>query len=127
MAIPSRTNKWIFIRYQEIYCSWDELRTNWVLGKHEESVVLYLDESELNSLYVIDVPQFASVIQYDPLVDLHVLAIDEATAKHMLEDKSDLSLDMSTLLSMVRLILYQSYEIQIRDRHAVWAAKFSLW
>ena len=57
---------------------------------------------------------------------MHVLAIDEATVKHILEDKSDLSLDMSTLLSMVHLILYQSYEIQIRDRHAVWAAKFSL-
>jgi len=103
----------------------DELRTNWVLGKHEESVVLYLNESELNSLYVIDVPRFASVIQYDPLVDLHVLAIDEAAAKHLLEENPKLKSDVNTLLSMIQLILYQSYELQIRDQNAVWAAKLS--
>lgn len=103
----------------------DELRTNWILGKHEDCAVLYLNEPDLNSLYIVDVSRFASLIQYDPLVDLHVLAIDEAAAKRMLEDNPDLKLDANTLLSMVHLILYQSYEIQIHDQHAVWAAKFS--
>lgn len=103
----------------------DELRTNWILGKHEGCPVLYLNEPDLNNLYIVDVPRFASLVQYDPLADLHVLAIDEAAAGRMLEDNPDLKLDLNTLLSMVHLILYQSYEIQIHDRHAVWAAKFS--
>lgn len=103
----------------------DELRTNWVLGKHENCPVLYLNDEDLNSLYIVNLPRFASLVQYDPRVDLHILAIDEAIAKHMLEDKPDLGLDMSTLLSMVRLTLYQSYEIQIHDQQAVWAATFS--
>jgi len=58
-------------------------------------------------------------------VDLQVLAIDEVAAKRMLEDNPDLKVDVNTLLSMVHLILYQSYEIQIHDRHAVWTVKFS--
>lgn len=103
----------------------DDLRTNWILGKHESCPVLHLNDQDLNSLYVVDVPRFASLVQYHPLVDLHVLPIDETTAKRILEDNPDLKLDMSTLCSMVHLTLYQSYEIQIHDRHAVWAAKFS--
>lgn len=103
----------------------DELRTNWILGKHEGCPVLYLNEPDLNNLYIVDVPRFASLVQYDPLADLHVLAIDKAAAEHMLEDNPDLKLELNALLSMVHLILYQSYEIQIHDRHAVWAAKFS--
>jgi hypothetical protein len=103
----------------------DELRTNWILGKYEGCPVLYLNELDLNNLYVVDAPRFASLIQYDPIINLHVLSIDEAAAGRMLEDDPDLKLDVNTLLSMVNLILYQSYEIQIHDRHAVWAAKFS--
>ncbi len=103
----------------------DELRTNWILGKHEGRLILHLNDRALDSLYVVDVPKFASLVQYDPIVDLKVLAIDEVTAKQMLKDNPELNLDANSLLSMVRLILYQSYEIQIRDRKAVWAAKFS--
>jgi hypothetical protein len=103
----------------------DELRTNWILGKHEGRLILHLNDPDLDSLYVVDVPKFASLVQYDPIVDLKVLTIDEVTAKHMLEDNPNLKLDVDSLLSMVRLILYQSYEIQIHDRKAVWAAKFS--
>ena len=103
----------------------DDLRTNWILGKHAICPVLYLNDQDLNSLFVVDVARFATLAQYNPLVDLHVLPIDEATAKRILEDKPDLKLDMSVLRSMVHLTLYQSYEIQIHDRHAVWATKFS--
>ncbi len=103
----------------------DELRTNWILGKHEGCPILYLNEPDFNNLYVIDVPRFASLVQYDPVADLHVLAIDEVTAEHMLEDNPDQKFELNTLLSMVHLILYQSYEIQIHDRHAVWAAKLA--
>jgi hypothetical protein len=103
----------------------DELKTNWILGKHEHCPVLYLNDPDLDSLYIVDVTRFASLVQYDPLVDLRVLAIDEGSAKRMLEDNADLKLDVNALLSMVHLILYQSYEIQIHDRNAVWAAKVS--
>ena len=103
----------------------DELRTTWILGKHEGCPVLYLNEPDSNNLYIVDVPRFAALVQYDPQADLNVLAIDEAAVGRMLEDNPDLKLDLNTLLSMVHLILYQSYEIQIHDRHAVWAAKFS--
>jgi hypothetical protein len=103
----------------------DDLRTNWILGKNVGCPVLHLDDSDSGSLYVIDIPRFASLVQYDPLVDLQVLAIDEATAKRMLEDNPDLKLDVNTLLSMVHLILYQSYEIQVHNQNAVWAAKLS--
>jgi len=58
-------------------------------------------------------------------VDLQVLAIDEATARRILEENPDLKLDVDALLSMVNLILYQSYEIQVHDQQAVWAAKIS--
>ena len=85
-----------------------------------------MNDQDLNSLYVVESSRFATLVQYCPLVDLHVLAIDEATAKRILEDRPDLELDMSALRSVVHLTLYQSYEIQIHDRHAVWAAKFSL-
>jgi len=102
-----------------------ELRTNWILGKHEGCPILYLNEPDLNNLYVIDVPRFASLVQYDPEADLHVLAINEITAKRMLEDDPGLKLDLNTLLSMVNLTLYQSYEIEIHNRHAVWTTKFS--
>jgi len=103
----------------------DDLRTNWILGKHENCPVLYLNDQDLNSLYIVDVPRFALLVQYYPLVDLHVSAIDEATAKQILEDNPDLSLDTCALRSIVHLTLYQSYEIQIHDRHVVWSAKFS--
>jgi len=103
----------------------DDLRTNWILGKHTNCPVLYLNDQDLNSLYVVDVPRFASLVQYSPQVDLHVLPIDEKTAQRILEDKPDLELDMSTLHSMVHLTLHQSYQIQINDQRAVWATKFA--
>ncbi len=103
----------------------DDLRTNWILGKHDGCPILHLNDSDSSSLYVVDILRFASLIQYEPLVDLQVLAIDEAAAKRLLEDNPDLKLDVGTLLSMVHLILYQSYEIQIHDQSAVWAAKLS--
>jgi hypothetical protein len=103
----------------------DELRTNWILGKHEGRLILHLNDPDLDSLYVVDLPKFASLVQYDPIVDLKVLAIDEVTAKQMLEDNPDFKLDVNSLFSMVRLILNQSYEIQIHEQKAVWAARFS--
>lgn len=103
----------------------DDLRTNWILGKHTSCPVLYLNDQDLNSLYVVDVRRFASLIQYFPLVDLHVLPIDEEKAKQILENKPDLKLNMSTLRSMVHLTLYQSYQIQVNDKSAVWATKFA--
>ena len=104
----------------------DDLRTNWILGKHGGCPVLHLNDSDSSSLYAIDIPRFASLIQYDPLVDLQVLAIDELTAKRMLEDNPGLKLDVNTLLSMVHFIPYQSYEIQVHDQQAAWAAEISL-
>jgi len=103
----------------------DELRTNWILGKYEDCPVLHLNDQDSMSLYVVDVPRFASLIQYDPVVDLQVSAIDEETAKEMLQSQPDLPWDENTLLSMVRLTLWQSYEIQVHDRSAVWATKLS--
>lgn len=104
----------------------DDLRTNWILGKHEGYPVLYHNDPDLSSLYVVDIPSFASLVQYDPLVDLQVLSIDEATARRILEESPDLKLDEDALLSMVNLILYQSYEIQVHDQQAAWAAEISL-
>jgi hypothetical protein len=103
----------------------DDLRTNWILGKYEGCPFLYYNDPDLSSLYVVDIPRFASLVQYDPLVDLQVLAIDEATARRILEENPDLKLNVDALLSMVNLILYQSYEIQVHDQQAVWAAKIS--
>lgn len=103
----------------------DELRTNRILGKYQDCPVLHLNDQDSRSLYIVDIPRFASLIQYDPLVDLQVSAIDEVTAKRMMEDNPDLKLDVSTLLSLVRITLYQSYEIQVRNQNAVWAAKLS--
>lgn len=104
----------------------DDLRTNWILGQHEGCPVLYLNHRNLNSLYVLDLPRFATLVQFHPLVDLKVLAIDEARAKGILEEKPDLKLDLNTLRSMVHLRLFQSYDFEIHERHAVWTAKFSL-
>jgi len=102
----------------------DDLRTNWILGKHGDRPVLYINDPDLCHLYVVDLPRLASLVQYAPLVDLQVLTINEAAAKRMLEDNPNLKLDVNTLLSMVHIILYQSYEIQIHDQNAVWVAKF---
>ena len=52
----------------------DELRTNWILGEHESCPVLYLNNQELHSLYVADLPRLAILVQFRPLVDLQVLA-----------------------------------------------------
>jgi len=103
----------------------DELRTNWILGKHENCPILYLKDSDLGALYVVDLPHFASLIQYDPEVDLHVLAIDEEMAIRILEDNPNIKLGIKALLSRVNLKLYQSYDLEIHDQKAVWAAKFS--
>lgn len=103
----------------------DELRTNWILGKYVDCPVLYLNDPDLHDLYVVDLPRFASLVQYNPPVDLQVSTIDETAANRILENNSDIKFDINTLLSMVNLILYQSYEIQIHDRRAVWAIKFS--
>jgi len=103
----------------------DELITNWILGKYEDCPILHLNDPDSSSLYTIDIPRFASIVQYDPLVDLQVSAIDEESAKRMLEDNPDLKVDVGALLSMVHLTLYQSYEIQVRNQNAVWAAKLS--
>jgi hypothetical protein len=103
----------------------DELITNWILGKYEDCPILHLNDPDSSSLYTIDIPRFASIVQYDPLVNLQVSAIDEESAKRMLEDNPDLKVDVGALLSMVHLTLYQSYEIQVRNQNAVWAAKLS--
>lgn len=103
----------------------DDLRTNWILGKHGSYPVLYVKDHDLNSLYVVDVQRFAKLVQFDPLVELSIQPIDEARAKQMLEDRSDLKLEMNALRSMVHLRLYQSYTFEIHDQHAIWAAKFS--
>ena len=79
----------------------------------------------MDSLYVVDVARFATLVQYDPLVDLRVLPIGDATARQILKDNSSLELDLKALRSMVHLFLYQSYEIKIQDRYAVWAAMLS--
>jgi hypothetical protein len=102
-----------------------DLRTNWILGLHGTCPVLYFREQDLNSLYVLDVPRFATLVQFDPLVELHVEAVDEARARRILEERRDLKLDMDTLRSMAHLRLYQSYEFEINDRSAVWEAKLS--
>jgi hypothetical protein len=101
----------------------DVLKTNRILGKYEDHPVLHLNDLDSNSLYVTDVPRFASLIQYDPQVDLLVSAMDEESAIRMLENNPDPKLDMGTLLSMVHLVLYQSYEIKVHDQHAIWSAK----
>ncbi|RAL70560.1 hypothetical protein C1G86_0936 [Dehalococcoides mccartyi] len=103
----------------------DELRTNRILGKYEDCPVLHLNDQDTKNLYIVDIPRFASLIQYDPPVDLQVSALGEVTARRMVKDNPDLKLDVNTLLSMVHLTLYQSYEIQVHDQKAVWAAKFS--
>ena len=103
----------------------DDLRTNWILGKHESYPVLYVNDLDLNSLYVVDVQRFAKLVQFDPLVELSIQPIDDARAKQMLEDRPDLKLDINALQSMVHVRLYQSYGFEIRDRHAVWVTKFS--
>jgi hypothetical protein len=103
----------------------DDLRTNWILGKHGSYPVLYINDHDLDSLYVVDVQRFAKLVQLDPLVELSIQSIDEARAKRMLEDRPDLKLDINALRSMVHLRLYQSYGFEIRDQHAIWAAKFS--
>lgn len=104
----------------------DDLRTNWILGKHEGCPFLYMNAPDFRSLYVVDIPCFAVLVQYDPLVDLQVLSIDEAAARRILGENPDLKLDINALLSMVNLILYQSYEIQVHDQQAAWAAEISL-
>jgi hypothetical protein len=102
----------------------DELRTNWILGKHGNNPVLYINNVDLNSLYVVDVQRFAKLVQFDPLVELSIEPIDGARAKQMLEARPDLKLEMNALRSMAHLRLYQSYSFEIQNRHAVWAAKF---
>jgi hypothetical protein len=103
----------------------DDLRTNWILGVHRNCPVLYLGDQESNRMYVVDVPRFATLVQFVPVVELHVEAVDEARARRILEERPDLKLDMDTLRSMAHLRLYQSYEFQIHDRSTVWEAKFS--
>lgn len=101
----------------------DELRTNWILGVHADCPVLYLGDTELNCVFVVDVQNFASLVQFDPQVDLHVLPIDEATATHIVEGRPDLALDV--LRTMVQFTLYQSYSIEVADPKAIWGAKLS--
>ena len=103
----------------------NDLRTNWILGKHGSNPVLYINNYDLNSLYVVDVQRFAKLVQFDPMVELSIQTMDEAKAQHMLEDKPGLKLDLNDLRCVVHLRLYQSYGFEIQDRHAVWAAKFS--
>jgi len=102
-----------------------DLRTNWILGLHGTCPVLFFREQDLNSLNVLDVPRFATLVQFDPLVELHLEAVDEARARRILEERPDLELDMDTLRSMAHLRLYQSYEFEINDRSVVWEAKLS--
>lgn len=103
----------------------DKLRTNWLLGLYGTSPVLYFGEQGVNSLYVVDVQRFATLVQFEPLVYLQVKAVDEAEAREMLARRPDLGLDMDALRSEAHLLLYQSYEFEIHDRGAVWAAKVS--
>ncbi len=103
----------------------DDIRTNWILGKYENCPVLYINDGGLNSLYVVDVPRLATLVQFHPLVDLHVLAIDQERARTILEERPDLKLDLNTVRSMVHLRLYQSYAFETHEPQAVWVANFS--
>lgn len=102
----------------------EDLRTNRILGELSDCLVLYINDPELNSIYVVDLSKFASLVQYDPLVNLNVLPIDEAMAQRIVTERTD-NLDLETLLSRVQLLLYQSYEIEVADRQAIWGATLS--
>lgn len=101
----------------------EDLRTNWIYGIHENSIVLHMGNSELNMVFVVDLSKFASLVQFDPLVDLRVLAIESKAATEIAKARPELSLDM--LRSMVQFHLYQSYDIEVVELQAIWAAKFS--
>ena len=102
----------------------DDLKTNWILGKHEDFPILYIKNKDLKTLFVVDVRRFASLLQYEPLVDLNVSLIGKETLNQILENNKDRTLDMGTLHSKVHLTLYQSYQIQIHEQYAIWATKF---
>ncbi len=75
--------------------------------------------------YVVDVPKFATLVQFDPPLELQVKAIDDEQAGQILQERPELGLDMQALRSRVALRLYQSYAFDVRDQHAVWSAKLS--
>lgn len=100
----------------------EELRTNWILGKYEKQPVLYIGNASLSEVYAVDVRSFATLVQFEPVVDLRFNAIDEAAAQRLLRDKPDLHIGTNELMTRAQLLLYQSYEFRIHNRQAVYSA-----
>ncbi|MCH7738178.1 MAG: hypothetical protein IH872_12355 [Chloroflexi bacterium] len=124
LAAPLETDTMVALNEAITTPNWeleDDLRTNWIIGVHADCLVLHLGNTELNQVFVVDVQKFASLVQFDPQVDLHVLPIDEATARQIVERRPDLTLDL--LRSMVQFTLYQSYDFEVADPKAIWGSK----
>jgi len=91
----------------------DDLRTNWILGRHHGQIWLYLRGAKIARLYAVDVRAFGRLLQLAPPAELAVDDVPLATAdKRGIVDAQE----------RVHLRLYQSYEFEVRDCGAVWAA-----
>jgi len=89
------------------------LRTNWILGRHKGLLLLYAAGASTHRMYAVDIPSFGRLVQFSPNAEL---SIDDAPVDIALRAKA------ADPYNSVRLRLYQSYEVQVRDCGAVRAA-----
>lgn len=95
---------------------WDlppELRTNWIFGRHHDRLLLYIRDATPSRIYAVDLPKFATLYQYAPAAELTIedVSLSDAMRQSIVNHTNE-----------VHLRLYQSYEVDVRDPRAVWAA-----
>ena len=110
-------------RQPEVIPDWDlprDLNRTWIHGKYRGAVILHIAESTESSLFVVDVPRFARLIQHGT-PQFHVDEIDEKRAQEILSKLPDQSAGPDPVRAMrlkVWMRLYESWSFDLLDERA---------
>jgi hypothetical protein len=91
----------------------EAVRANRVFGKYRGRLFLNIPESAVDRMYSVDMERFGVLTQLNPPVELTVADEGNGLASSRVDS------------ALVRVRLYQSYEIEVTDPHAVWAVPIS--
>ena len=110
-------------RQANVTPGWDlprDLNRTWIHGKYRGAVILHIAESTEPSLFVVDVPRFARLMQHGT-PQFHVDEIDEKRAQEILSKLPDQSGGPDPVRAMrlkVWMRLYESWNFDLMDKQA---------
>ncbi len=127
---------WLLDLHRHATPEWDlteELKSIWIIGSHNDIPILQIGDTDESQLYVVDVAKFATLTQHGEDAEISIEEFDQSRARELLEQRPDLvsvpqnvwdtpDERLRQLQLHVGLLLYESYELEVRDPNAVFSA-----